>query len=90
MKYNSIEHTTDLDINMYDALYRGLDPQLGRWLEIDPRPAFWESGYNSMSNNPVLNIDPLGDTIINGQKYEPRVPEAATYLENVTVKSIKK
>jgi RHS repeat-associated protein len=89
-KYQQYEFNSDFDINLYESFYRSHDPQIGRFWQIDPKPALWESGYNSMSNNPVLNIDPLGDTTINGQKYEPQVPDYATYLPNVTVTGVRK
>ncbi|MFY0256518.1 RHS repeat-associated core domain-containing protein, partial [Chitinophaga sp. 30R24] len=63
-KFNGIEHTTDLDLNEYDAFYRNLDPQLGRWWQIDPKAIEAESPYAAMRNNPVLNTDFLGDTTV--------------------------
>ncbi len=36
-KYNGIELDNDLDINTYEAFYRNLDPQIGRWWQIDPK-----------------------------------------------------
>lgn len=62
-KYNGIEHTTDLDLNQYDAFYRTLDPQIGRFWQIDPKPDMVFSAYAAMSDNPVLLSDPLGDTV---------------------------
>ncbi|MFY0254330.1 hypothetical protein ACDQ55_10295 [Chitinophaga sp. 30R24] len=41
-EYNGIEHTTDLDLNQYDAFYRTLDPQIRRWNQVDPK--HWEVG----------------------------------------------
>jgi RHS repeat-associated protein len=62
-EYNGIEHTTDLDLNQYDALFRTLDPQIGRWTQIDPRPDQSLSPYTAMGNNPIFNVDFRGDTI---------------------------
>ena len=62
-KYNGIEQNTDFDLNMYDAFYRNLDPQIGRFWQIDPEAEMLEeySPYASMYNNPISNTDPLGD-----------------------------
>jgi len=61
-QFNGIEHTTDLDLNQYDAFYRTLDPQIGRFWQIDPKPTERISPYAAMNNNPILLSDPLGDT----------------------------
>jgi RHS repeat-associated protein len=70
-KYNGIEFDEDLGIDSYEAFYRNLDPQTGRWWQIDPMCEPNEdpneigleslSPYNSMANNPVKLSDPLGD-----------------------------
>ena len=62
-KYNGIEWENDLDLAIYDAFYRELDPQTGRWWQIDPKIENMEawSPYASMFDNPVLKNDPLGD-----------------------------
>ena len=61
-RYNGIEHNEELGLDL--AMFRSYDPAIGRWLQVDPKAeAFtWASPYNSMLNNPISNIDPLGDT----------------------------
>lgn len=63
-KYNGIEFENDLDINTYDAFFRELDPQIGRWWQVDPKTEDMEqwSQYASNYDNPVRYNDPLGDT----------------------------
>lgn len=62
-KYNGIELENDLEIQTYDAFFRELDPQTGRWWQIDPVTEGYEdiSPYASMYNNPLTYSDPLGD-----------------------------
>lgn len=61
--YNGIEFNSDFDLDSYDAFYRNLDPQTGRWWQVDPKIENMEawSPYASMFNNPILKNDPLGD-----------------------------
>src|SRR5690606_20184103 len=61
-KYQGYEYNTDFDLNLYETFYRSHDPQLGRFWQIDPKAIDELSPYASMSNNPILNIDVLGDT----------------------------
>ncbi len=61
-KYQQYEFNSDFDLNLYESFYRTHDPQIGRFLQIDPKPTDWESPYVAMGNNPVLKTDFLGDT----------------------------
>jgi len=61
-KFNGIEYSSDFELNTYDAFYRSLDPQIGRWWQIDPKPNECVSLYSGMQNNPLKFMDPLGDT----------------------------
>jgi RHS repeat-associated protein len=62
-KYNGIDWENDLELAVYDAYYRELDPQTGRWWQIDPEIENMEawSPYASNYDNPITYSDPLGD-----------------------------
>jgi RHS repeat-associated protein len=74
--FNGIEHTTDLDLNQYDAFYRNFNPQIGRFFQIDPKIESAEawSPYSAMLNNPIRYTDPLGDST-----RPPKVIRVAVY-----------
>jgi RHS repeat-associated protein len=63
-KYQQYEFNSDFDLNLYESFYRTHDPQIGRFLQIDPKPLDLESPYAAMGNNPIKNTDFLGDTTI--------------------------
>ena len=69
-KFNGIEQNTDFDLNTYDAFFRNVDPQIGRWWQIDPKPNMAESSYSMMGNSPILYSDFLGDSVNLGNLYE--------------------
>jgi RHS repeat-associated protein len=62
-KYNGIEYTNDLNLDIYDAQLRNLDPQIGRWNQVDPKIESMEmwSPYVSNYDNPIRYNDFLGD-----------------------------
>ena len=62
-RYNGIEQTSNLGLDVYNAFYRTLDPSLARWWQVDPEAeaAYSHSPYNSMFNNPLSFSDPEGD-----------------------------
>ena len=63
-KYNGIEYDSAFSLDEYEARYRDLDPQTGRWWQIDPEADQQReslSPYASMSDDPVFKTDPLGN-----------------------------
>lgn len=63
-KYNGIEYDSAFGLDTYEAHFRDLDPQTGRWWQIDPKiDNGYESitPYASMYNDPEKFSDPLGD-----------------------------
>jgi RHS repeat-associated protein len=64
-KYNGIEYNNDFDLNIGETFYRSHDPQIGRWLQIDPKVDKFHdlSPYMAMGNNPISIVDPRGDEI---------------------------
>ncbi|KPK36496.1 MAG: hypothetical protein AMK70_02055 [Nitrospira bacterium SG8_35_1] len=64
-KYNGKELQDDLDLNWYDYGFRFYDPALARWHVSDPKAEkyFSWSPYSYCYNNPLIFVDPQGDTV---------------------------
>jgi RHS repeat-associated protein len=62
-QYNGIEHVDDFDLNVNMAMYRTLDPVIGRWWSVDPKAEvlYGLNPYNAMNNSPMVFNDPNGD-----------------------------
>jgi len=68
MKYQtSGEEVDNYGLSLKHTFFRINDPHLGRWWQNDPLDMLYpeHSPYNSMNNNPISNIDPLGNTPFN-------------------------
>jgi len=102
-KYNggnelqSKEFSDGSGLELYDAKYRLYDPQIGRFMQIDPLSDFSMnlSTYTFASNNPINRNDPWGlkDTVVNGQVVQrdkdlkevvvtPRKPSSTLHFTN--------
>lgn len=89
-KFNGIEFNNDFALNQYEAFYRTLDPQIGRFLQIDPKIESAEawSPYSAMLDNPIRYADPLGDSSVKPTQSIPfsRVKAMHSYFKSNAAK----
>jgi RHS repeat-associated protein len=77
----SKEFSDGSGLELYDAVHRMYDPQIGRFGQIDPLSdvGLSFSPYAYASNNPISRNDPFGlrDTVVNGEHGSVSDPYAA-------------
>lgn len=61
--YNNKEFENDHDLSWYHYGARYYDPQICRWLQVDPADEFY-SAYVYCGNMPIIAIDPDGREIV--------------------------
>lgn len=60
--FNKVELQSDLELGLYQTMFRLYDPAIGRFIQVDPLAEIFPgiNEYNFGFNNPVNYSDPLG------------------------------
>ncbi|WP_409029388.1 RHS repeat domain-containing protein [Gracilimonas sediminicola] len=74
-KYTGHERDDEANITLDYMLARNYDPEIGRFLQVDPMHSerAWVSSYNYAQNNPLIRTDPTGmldDIFLNSETNE--------------------
>ena len=59
-KYNGKEHNQELGLDWYDYGWRNYNPEIGRWMNVDPLAEITMQPYSAFNNNPIFYTDPTG------------------------------
>ena len=78
------EFSDGTGLEMYETSYRMLDPQLGRFSQVDPLSdqGSSESSYAFVGNNPVSFADPTGLKVMPKGGFTPYSPAYQAYLNS--------
>ncbi|MCC6288565.1 MAG: hypothetical protein IT249_11840, partial [Chitinophagaceae bacterium] len=85
--FNGQRRSTEISSTAQTAEFWEFNGDVGRRLNRDPRSTVDMSVYSVFKNNPILYIDPLGDTTINGQLMEGVNNNSATYLQEILIRA---
>lgn len=61
--FNGTEKSPEISNGHQTTFYRETDTRIGRWWSVDPVTFPYQTPYNSMNNNPIQFIDPMGSHI---------------------------
>ena len=90
-KFNDgTELNSTFDLHLYETNFRSLDPQIGRFWQLDPMAdaAFEYSPFVYGNNNPLTFNDPLG--LFSEDPKETSTPDKPKELDAVVVTGVRK
>gem|GEM_PF-1021123 len=60
--FNGTEKVPEINNGHNTTFFREQDTRIARWWSIDPKTREFESPYAMIGNNPIMYMDPFGDT----------------------------